>query len=48
MGEFDRYMNGIVTPDGIIEGESEQSSSGINPTPAALAIFDTVVGTTVE
>ncbi len=47
MGEFDRYMNGIVTPDGIIEGESEQSSSGITDA-AALAIFDTVVGTTVE
>lgn len=47
MGEFDRYMNGIVTPDGIMEGESEQSSSGITDA-AALDIFDTVVGTTVE
>lgn len=47
MGEFDRYLDGIITPDGIIEDEKEQSSSTMADA-VTLAIFDTVAGSTVE
>ncbi|KLO19385.1 5-formyltetrahydrofolate cyclo-ligase [Schizopora paradoxa] len=47
MGEFDRYMDGIITPDGIIEVEKESASSTIADA-ASMATFDTVAGSTVE
>jgi len=47
MGEYDRYLDGIVTPDGILEGESEPSSS-IIANAVTMAVFDTVAGTTAE
>lgn len=49
MGEFDRPVDGIVTPDGIIGDDNESLSSTTSIADVVtLAVFDTVAGSAAE